>query len=58
MIRWTKKVLRMTAFKPCYRMITHKFYFGQGATLRMNLTHRTYEISLETIWEDHSLVEI
>lgn len=43
---------------PRYGIISHKFYFGQGATLRMHLTKRTYAISIETIWEDYSLVEI
>jgi hypothetical protein len=41
-----------------WAMISHKFYFGQGGELQFDLTKRTYSISIETIWEDYSLLEI
>jgi hypothetical protein len=39
-------------------IISHKFYFGQGGELQFDLTKRTYNISIETIWEDYSSLEI
>ena len=38
---------------PCYTFISHKFYYGQGGDLQMNLTKRAYDIQIETIWEDY-----
>lgn len=58
MLLRAKSTLRSLVRRPCYRLINHKFYFGQGGVLRLNLTKRRYEVTLETIWEDHSLVEI
>lgn len=39
-------------------IISHKFYFGQGGELQFDLTNRNYSISIETIWEDYSSLEI
>lgn len=39
-----------------YSIISHKFYFGQGGELQIDLTKRSYSISIETVWEDYSLV--
>lgn len=44
--------------KTHYRMISHKFYFGQGGELQLDLRNRTYSIAIETIWDDYSLLEI
>lgn len=38
--------------------INHKFYYGQGGHLHLQLVNRNYNISFETIWEDYCLVDI
>lgn len=43
---------------PKHALITHKFYYGQGADLTLLLTNRTYKVTFETIWEDYTLLEI
>lgn len=53
-----KSTARLFAHNNSYRIITQKFYNGQGGYLDLDLTKRTYNIHLETIWEDYCLLEI
>ena len=39
-------------------LISHKFYSGQGGELHLHLTKREYAITVETIWEDYSLLDL
>lgn len=41
-----------------FNIISHKFYSGQGLHLNILLTKRSYNLKVETIWEDYALVEI
>lgn len=53
-----KYTTQVFAQRMYFQMITHKFYNGQGGTLQLDLSKRTYKIQLETIWEDYCLMEI
>lgn len=53
-MRFTKSLLHIN-FK---NIITHKFYYGQGGEMNFRLTHRSYNITIETIWDDYCLLEI
>ena len=36
----------------------HKFNYGQGGELTLNLTKRRYDIFIKTIWDDYSELDI
>jgi len=43
---------------PKYSLIAHKFYFGQGGEMKLDLQKRLYSISIQTVWEDYCQLEI
>lgn len=53
-----RKIPPRLQFKTISRLVTHKFYYGQGGQLTFDLTKRTYSIQLKTFWEDYCLLEV
>lgn len=58
MIRIGLKALKCLQNRISWGLISQKLHFGQGGTCKLNLTNRTYQMKVESVWEDHCEVEI